>query len=173
MPASASLIIRSAQPEDSAEIASIYNHHIAHSIATFEEHALDVEAMRARQDKVRSAGFEWLVAQERGAVVGYAYAAPWNVRSAYRYSVETTVYLAAGAESKGIGSKLYDVLFPQLIAGGYRVAMAGISLPNAPSVALHEKFGMHKVAHFSEVGYKFDRWIDVGYWQRTLSTEGT
>ena len=119
-------------------------------------------------EKVRDAGFPWLVAQEGGEVVGYAYAGSWNVRSAYRYSVEITVYLEPGTEAKGIGSMLYEVLFPQLIAGGYRVAMAGISLPNEASVALHEKFGMRKVAHFSEVGHKFQRRIDVAYWQLLL-----
>ena len=86
----------------------------------------------------------------------------------YRFSVEVTVYVAPGHAGRGIGSTLYGELFPMLKTLGIRAVIGGIALPNEASVALHEKFGMRKVAHFGEVGFKFDRWIDVGYWQRTL-----
>ena len=89
----------------------------------------------------------------------------WEGRCAYRYAVEVTVYLSPNAVSQGLGSRLYTELFAQLRAKSMHVAMGGIALPNPASIALHEKFGMKKVAHFEQVGFKFDQWVDVGYWQ--------
>ena len=110
----------------------------------------------------------WLIAERDARVVGYAYAARWHSRSAYRFSAEITVYVDASQTRTGVGSRLYDQLFPILRARGIHAVVAGISLPNESSVVLHERFGLTKVAHFKEVGFKFNRWIDVGYWQRTL-----
>lgn len=124
--------------------------------------------MARRLEEVRSAALPWLVAEEGGEAAGYAYATPWRARTGYRFSVEITVYLAPGQAGRGIGSRLYGELFPMLQARRIHAVMGGIALPNEASVALHEKFGMRKVAHFEAVGFKFDRWIDVGYWQRTL-----
>ena len=89
-------------------------------------------------------------------------------RCAYRYSAEVTVYLDAAVVGQGLGTQLYTALFDSLRRSGCHVAIGGIALPNAASVALHEKFAMQKVAHFGEVGFKFGRWVDVGYWQLTL-----
>ena len=100
--------------------------------------------------------------------MGYAYATAWRVRRGYRYSTEVTVYVDPGAGGRGIGSLLYTDLIAALQERGIHAAMGGIALPNDASVALHEKFGFKKVAHFEQVGVKFDRWIDVGYWQRIL-----
>jgi L-amino acid N-acyltransferase YncA len=163
-----SIQVRPARAEDAAAIASIYNHYIETSIATFEEEAVAAEDMQGRLARVSDAGYAWLVAEGETGLLGYAYSGQWNPRSAYRYSVETTVYVVSGAGAMGVGTLLYSELFSLLRAANYRVAMAGISLPNDASVALHEKFGMEKVAHFKEVGYKFGRWIDVGYWQVSL-----
>ena len=163
------IVIRPARLQDAAGIASIYNHFIATSIATFEETPVSDSGMQDRMKAIAAAGLDWFVAESEGGLLGYAYAGQWNPRSAYRHSVETTVYVASGSESNGVGSLLYGALFSSLRKGDFRVAMAGISLPNDASVALHEKFGMEKVAHFKDVGYKFDRWIDVGYWQARLS----
>ncbi|KZY72856.1 phosphinothricin acetyltransferase, partial [Oleiphilus sp. HI0065] len=110
----------------------------------------------------------WLVAEIDGRVIGYAYAAPWRERSAYRHSVEVSVYLEQKIALRGVGSLLYSALFEALEASDVHVALAGIALPNDRSIALHEKFEMKKVAHLSQVGRKFDQWIDVGYWQRIL-----
>jgi phosphinothricin acetyltransferase len=101
-------------------------------------------------------------------VVGYAYAGPWRSRAAYRDAVESTVYVESGLAGSGIGSKLYDALIPELRRRSFHCAMGGIALPNAASVALHEKKGFIKVAHFREVGWKFQRRIDVGYWELVL-----
>jgi phosphinothricin acetyltransferase len=119
-------------------------------------------------DEVREASLPWLTAERAGEVVGYAYATAWRVRRGYRYSTEVTVYVAPGVGGLGIGSLLYADLIPALEERGIHIAIGGIALPNEPSVALHEKFGFNKVAHFEQVGLKFDRWIDVGYWQRIL-----
>jgi phosphinothricin acetyltransferase len=160
--------IREAAAPDSEVIAAIYNHYVAATVVTFEEEPVPVVEMARRIEEVRSASLPWLVAEADGRVVGYAYARPWHARSAYRFSVEITVYLAPAHVGRGIGSKLYGELLPILQARRIHAVMGGIALPNEASVALHEKFGMRKVAQFEEVGFKFDRWIAVGYWQRTL-----
>lgn len=153
---------------DLEAVTAIYNHYIAHSIATFEEVAIDADEMRRRVAAVTERGLPWLVAERDGAVVGYAYATPWKQRVAYRYSVESTIYLASDHLGQGTGSRLYGELLGQLRArDDIHVIIGGISLPNEASVRLHERMGMHKVAHFEAVGFKFGTWIDVGYWQLT------
>ena len=107
----------------------------------------------------------WIVIEDEGQVVGYAYASRWKSRCAYRYSVETTVYLSNAATGKGFGSLLYEHLIAELRQRSIHSLIGGIALPNAASVSLHEKFGFEKVAHFKEVGWKFNQWIDVGYWE--------
>ena len=107
----------------------------------------------------------WLVCEECGSVVGYAYAAPWKARSAYRFAVESTVYLAAGQQGRGFGAALYRRLIEDLAARGAHCVIGGVSLPNAASIALHEKLGFRKIGQFSEVGWKFGHWVDVGYWE--------
>jgi L-amino acid N-acyltransferase YncA len=110
----------------------------------------------------------WLVAQRDGVLIGYAYAGLWRERHAYRFSVESSVYVAIDAGVRGVGSALYASLFDLLRLAGYHTVLGVIALPNAASVALHEKFGMRQVAHFKEVGFKFGRWHDVGNWQVQL-----
>lgn len=97
------------------------------------------------------------------------YAAPWHERSAYRHAVEITVYLSASARSKGWGTKFYAALFAELERKPVHVVIGGIALPNDASIALHEKLGVKKVAHYKEVGFKFGEWVDLGYWQRVLN----
>jgi L-amino acid N-acyltransferase YncA len=116
------------------------------------------------------ATFEKYRPEDVGVVIGYAYAGKWNVRSAYRHTVETTVYLSNSTLSKGWGTRLYQALFDTLRDKSIHTIVGGITLPNPASIALHEKFGMKKVAHFSEVGYKFGKWLDVGYWQMELKS---
>ena len=160
--------IRIATASDADRIAEIYNHYIANTVVTFEEEPVAGDEMRRRMDDVFAAALPWLIAESGGRVVGYAYATKWKARSAYRFSVETTVYLADGLGKRGLGSRLYDELFRILKEKGIHAAIGGIALPNDASVALHEKFGMRKVAHFEEVGFKFGKWVDVGYWERIL-----
>jgi L-amino acid N-acyltransferase YncA len=160
--------IRPAAASDAKPMADIYNHYVTESIITFEEEPVTPEEIARRMEQVQSASLPWLVAEEDGEVTGYAYAALWKTRTAYRFSVEATVYLAPGRARRGIGSALFNSLLPLLQARGVHAIVGGIALPNEASVALCEKFGLRKVAHFPEVGFKFNRWIDVGYWQRTL-----
>jgi phosphinothricin acetyltransferase len=152
---------------DAATIAEIYNHHVRDTVVTFEETPVSADEMARRIADV-GAHFPWLVWDDRGAVVGWAYATAWKARSAYRFSVETTVYVAASHQGRGIGAALYGALLDELRARDVHSAVGGIALPNPASVALHEKLGFRKVAHFTEVGRKLDRWVDVGYWQLIL-----
>lgn len=163
-------MIRQATTSDAEAIAGIYNHYILETIVTFEEQPVSLSAMAERIDEVTAASLPWIVAEQDGAIVGYAYASRWKGRCAYRFSVETTVYVSTAGSGKGIGTRLYETLLQQLKDSGLHVAIAGIALPNPASIALHEKFGFRKVAQFEEVGFKFGKWIDVGYWQLTLAS---
>lgn len=162
--------IRLARRRDAAAIAAIYNHYIERTVATFEEVAVDAAEMAKRVDGVlHSHG--WYAAEDDGDVVGYAYAGPWQSRCAYRQTVETTVYVSKHCLGRGIGRSLYRVLLENLRAQEFHCAIAGIALPNEASVALHEKLGFVQVAEFKQVGYKFGRWLDVGYWQLMLEPQ--
>lgn len=163
-------MMRAAAAEDGAALARIYNHYIANTVVTFEEAAVSAADMTARLAEVAADKLPWLVAQTPTGVSGYAYASRWKGRCAYRYSVEVTVYLEPTAVAQGLGTALYSTLFARLKALGCHAIIGGIALPNEASVALHEKLGMRQVAHFSEVGFKFGRWVDVGYWQRVLQS---
>ena len=154
---------------DSAAIAEIYNHYIRHTVVTFEELEITTVQMLERINSITFASLPWLAAEVSGQVVGYAYAAKFHSRSAYRFTVESTVYLDKNAGGKGIGTKLYTVLLHQLKKQNFHRAIGIIALPNEASVKLHEKFNFMKIGHFSEVGYKFNQWVDVGYWQVDLS----
>lgn len=161
--------LRDAIPDDAPAIAAIYNPYITDTTISFEEEPVHDAEMARRVAEVQAAGLPWLVAEADGAVIGYAYATKWRVRHAYRHSVESSVYLAPAAARRGVGTALYEALLERLRAGGYHLVIGGIALPNAASVALHEKMGYEKAAHFKEVGYKFGRWLDVGYWQKILA----
>jgi phosphinothricin acetyltransferase len=159
-------VIRSATESDAGAIAAIYNYYITDTIVTFEEEPLPATELARRIRSVHDAGLPWLVAEENGEILGYAYATPWKDRIGYRFSVESTVYLSKDCTGRGIGSALYEELFRLLEAKGVHCVIGGVCLPNDASVALHEKFGMKKVAEFEEVGIKFDRWLNVAYWQK-------
>jgi len=161
-------VIRNGTPEDAASIASIYNHYVLNSAITFETDAVTPDEIASRIREVTGAGLPWVIAERNGRVAGYAYASKWKGRCAYRFSVESSVYIDAEYTRQGIGAELYDALLARLRCGNTHVVIGGIALPNEGSVALHERLGFRKVAHFSEVGFKFERWIDVGYWQITL-----
>jgi L-amino acid N-acyltransferase YncA len=160
--------IRNIIEADAQAVAEIYNHYITQTIITFEEEAVSPSEIYHRIQEVQSFSLPWLVAEHAGEIVGYAYASKWKGRYAYRFSTEVTVYVASDRMGHGIGTKLYNQLLPELRDNHVHVAVAGIALPNEASVLFHEKFGFAKVAHFREVGFKFNRWIDVGYWQRIL-----
>ena len=160
-------MIRDATQRDAQAVSRIYNHYIEHTTVTFEERPVSPREMGVRiRDTVAS--FPWIVYEEEDALLGYAYATGWRRRSAYRRSVESTVYLAPGATGRGLGSALYGELIARLRARSFHTVIGGIALPDGASVALHERLGFRNVAHFHEVGRKFDRGIDVGYWELLL-----
>lgn len=161
-------MLRAATIADAAAIAGIYNHHVLNTIVTFEEDAVTVADMTQRIAETIAAELPWLVWEENGGVLGYAHASKWKSRCAYRHSVESTIYLADAATGRGIGTTLYGTLIAALQPKGIHGILGGVSLPNPASVALHEKLGFVKVAHFKEVGWKFEKWIDVGYWELLL-----
>jgi phosphinothricin acetyltransferase len=160
-------MIRPVHPADAARVAEIYNHYVLTSVITFEEVPVTVPAMEARIAETTKSG-SWLVHEQDGRVAGYAYLAPWKARSAYRFSAECTAYVDHGCLRAGIGRALYAELFKLAEAAGLHRVIAGIALPNERSQGLHESFGFRKVAHFSEVGFKMGRWVDVGYWEREV-----
>ncbi len=160
--------IRPCQPGDVAQITEIYNHYITHTTITFEEQPLTVEQMRARIEAYTQL-YPWLVAaNDEGQVLGYAYASKWKERAAYRHTAESTIYLRHGCEGQGVGKALYGELLKQIRQQGCHVVLGCIAIPNDASIGLHEHMGFVKVAHFKEVGRKFDNWLDVGYWQLQL-----
>jgi len=162
-------MIRAAAEADAEAIAYIYNYYVTDTIVTFEEDPVTESEIARRIDLVQSAGLPWLVAEENGEILGYAYATQWKERVGYRFSVEITVYLDKDCKGRGIGSQLYGELFRLLEKRGVKSAVGGVALPNDASVALHEKFGMRKVAEFERIGVKFGQWINVGYWQKFFS----
>lgn len=163
-------MIREATKDDADAIAAIYNHYIRNTTITFEEDEVTSKDIIERISNVQASGFSWLVAEEDNNIVGYAYSTEWRERVAYRNTVEVSVYISHRIQSRGWGTKLYEALFSKLREKSVHVAIGGITLPNPASVAIHEKFGMEKVAHFKQVGYKFGEWLDVGYWQLQLDT---
>lgn len=160
--------IRPAGCDDAAAIARIYGHYVETSTFTFEEIAPTPQQIAERLAGIVTRGLPWLVAEMNGSVLGYAYAAPWRERSAYRYAVEVSAYVAPDQLGCGTGSALYAQLLPELQALGLHTALAVVPLPNPASVALYEKLGFVQVAQLSEVGFKFGRWVDVAYWQLVL-----
>lgn len=154
-------------PDDGERICAIYNHYIENSIATFEEESVAVSDMRGR---IEDANEErpWLVYEVDKVVAGFAYASPWKSRCAYRYSLETTVYLSHDHLGQGIGTALYAQLIEAIKTKKIHSLIAAIALPNEGSIALHEKLDFKKVGQFVEVGWKFDHWIDVDYWELLL-----
>jgi len=160
-------MIRPASHADAAAIAEIYNHYVLNSIITFEEERVSSEQMRARIAETRHP-YPWLVYEDNGSIVGYAYASQWKSRCSYRHSVDSTVYLHHEQTGKRFGSRLYGELVDRLKAARFHTVIGGVALPNEGSIALHQKLGFTKVAHFKEVGWKFGLWIDVAYWQLLL-----
>ena len=161
--------IRGATPEDAAAIAAIYAPYVAGSAVSFEVTPPDEAEMRQRIE-AGSGLYPWFLAEdESGRVIGYAYATPFRPRPAYRYAVETSVYIQHEHHGRGAGRLLYQVLIQTLEKQRFAQAIAAITLPNEPSVRLHEALGFTPAGVYRRVGYKGGRWLDVGLWQRALA----
>ncbi len=154
-------ILRPVRPEDVFAITEIYGHYVRHTTVTFEEQAPDVDEMRQRVDEI-SATCPFIVAEsEDGEVLGYCYVHPWKKFSAYRVTFETTIYLREGRSSHGLGRRLMLTLIDECRRRGYHALIACITAENEGSIRFHKSLGFVPVSHFREVGYKFDRYLDV------------
>ena len=160
-------MIRNAIPTDALQLVALYNYYIKNTLVTFEEIELTADEFAERVAKI-SAEYPFLVYEEKGEILGFAYGSKWRERSAYRFALESSVYVKQGFFGKRIGKLLYAELFVQLKAQGCKQVIGVITLPNDTSVKMHEKFGFFKAAHFKSVGIKFDKWCDVGFWQMSL-----
>lgn len=152
---------------DAEQIAAIYAPYVRDTAISFEIDPPSAGEMRARIGKTVEA-HPWLVCADGTHVVGYAYASKHRERAAYRWSVDVSVYVDGAAHGRGIGRALYTALLPLVVAQGYRTAYAGITLPNAASVGLHEAMGFRRLAVYRGVGFKLGVWHDVGWWELAL-----
>lgn len=165
-------MIRHAVLNDASAIAAIYNYYILETVVTFELDAVSQSQISERMAQVKAQNMPWLVLEDDAKnVVGFAYASTWKERIAYQRTAEITVYLHPNASGKAYGTQLYQALFRQLKQTDIHSVIGVVTLPNLASEKLHAKFGMEQVAHFKEVGYKFEQWLDVGYWQGFLNKE--
>lgn len=162
------LIIRPVNEFDAHHIVEIYNPYIKETTITFEEEPASDSEMKRRIEKVQTLGLPWICGEVDGNLAGYAYATRWRERSAYRYTAESVIYLNKELAGQGYGSQLYTALIENLKSTSIHMVIGVIALPNPASIALHEKLGFKKVAHFTEVGFKFGNWLDVGYWELML-----
>jgi L-amino acid N-acyltransferase YncA len=158
---------RIAHADDARAIADIYAPYVRETIVSFETEPPDANEIAQR---IRRIGWQypWLAAASDGQLIGYAYACENRARLAYRWSVDTAVYLHPSAQRQGFGHGLYQRLFAFLRKQGYVNAFAGISLPNDASVRLHETMGFRPIGVYRRVGYKLGGWRDVSWWQLAL-----
>jgi phosphinothricin acetyltransferase len=166
--------VRPATEEDMPAIQEIYAYYVSKTTASFEEDPPTVAEMTARWQRVNSQGMPYLVAVSGKTVMGYAYAAPFRDRSAYRYTCEDSIYVAQDALGRDIGNALMTTLIERCAAFGFRqmIAVIGDSA-NAASLALHSRHGFYVIGALSSVGYKFGRWSDAVYMQRALGEGDT
>jgi L-amino acid N-acyltransferase YncA len=162
------VLIRLAAAEDAAAIAAIYRPYVEQSRISFEEAAPDAAEM-ARRMTQQAGLYPWFVAVEDGQVLGYSASAPFRTRPAYRWTVEISVYLAAEACGRGIGSALLAPLLSLLERQGYVAAIGAIALPNPASIRMHEKHGFIHTGTYRQVGFKMAEWLDVGLWEKDLA----
>jgi phosphinothricin acetyltransferase len=163
-------LIRAARPEDSAALAAIYAPEVLYGTASFEMDAPDSTAMAGRLATVQARGWPWLVAEQEGLVIGYAYVSQFRDRPAYAGTCENSIYVAASARGAGVGRALLEALMPAARTAGFgqMIAVVGDAGGNAASLALHRRAGFAEAGRLRDVGRKFGRWLDVAYLQRGL-----
>lgn len=161
--------LRPARLEDAAAIAAIYAPFVIETPISFETDPPDAGEMLKRM-QVGNGLYPWFVAQDGDArILGFSYASPFRAREAYRFAVETSVYVDQAAQGQRIGMRLYELLLRTLEKQGFTQAIGAVALPNAASVSLHERLGFQPAGAYRKVGFKFDRWHDVALWQRSLA----
>lgn len=161
------MLIRPVTLADAADILQIYSPYIENTVITFETEVPTIEEFTARIERIKSE-YPYLVCETGGKVIGYAYASKHRERSAYKYSVDVSIYVDMDHHREGIGKALYSNLFEALGSYDYYTAYAGITLPNEKSIGLHKSFGFHEVGVFHNAGYKMGRWLDVIWLEKQL-----
>jgi L-amino acid N-acyltransferase YncA len=163
--------IRDARPErDAAACAAIYAPYVRDTPISLEEQPPSASELADRIRKTTET-HPWLVAEDDADLLGYAYATRHRERASYRWATDVTVYISRDHHRKGVGRGLYHALFDRLAQQGFRIACAGITLPNAASVGLHESLGFEAVGTYRRIGWKFGAWHDVGWWQLQLEAD--
>ncbi len=162
-------LIRLAGPDDAAAIAAIYAPYVSETPMSFEETPPDAAEMARRIAGDGRGLHPWLVAEQDGSILGFASSSPFRTRPAYRWTAETGVYLAPGAQGRGLGAALMERLIDLLARQGFTAAVAGITMPNAASVALHEKLGFTPCATYRDTGFKLGEWRTVQVFARDLA----
>lgn len=167
-----SISVRAATDQDAVPISDIYRPYVLDTAISFE---MDPPSASDFASRIRSitANYPWLVAVEADSVLGYAYAGPHRSRAAYRFSVETSIYIGTAHQTRGVGRLLYEALFAKLRQGEWVHAYAGTTLPNPASVAFHERMGFRPIGVFPSVGFKFDQWHDVAWFHRPIGEDPT
>jgi phosphinothricin acetyltransferase len=160
-------MIRNVTIDDAQELVAIYNYYVTDTIVTFDKESFSIASFENKINDIYP-NFPFLVFEENNEILGYAYGSKWRKKPSYDNTAEITIYIKNGIHGKGIGTKLYYELIQSLKTQNFHTLIGGLTLPNDASIRLHEKFGFKKVAHFKEVGRKFDQWLDVGFWQLTL-----
>ena len=163
-----SLTIRLASPDDAGWIADIYAPYVRDTVISFEMTPPSAEEIAKRIETTLQT-WPWLVAEEAGQPLAYAYASQHRSRAAYQWSCDVSVYVAPAAQGRKVGTRLYEQLLDMLAGQGFRNAFAGIALPNDASIALHERLGFEHLGTYTAVGYKLGAWHDVGWWQKRIA----
>ncbi len=161
------IAVREVTMDDVIDITKIYNHYVENTTITFDLVLSTEEEMAERITGIMKT-YPFLVITEDDEVVGFAYASQWKDKAAYQFCAETTIYLHPNAVSKGLGLRLYNALLAALPLFDIATVIGCITIPNPESIALHEKLGFKKVGEFDHVGFKFEKWINVGYWQKHI-----
>jgi phosphinothricin acetyltransferase len=161
-------MIRNVKLSDAEHIAGIYNYYIENTVVTFDENPVSVEKIRQKMEDVHTKGYPFIAYEENGQLIGYAYVNTWRSHSAYNITLETSIYLDIQYAGRGVGTQLYEVLIEKSRELNIHSLIAVISLPNDCSRKLHEKFGFQLIGNFKETGIKFNRLIDVEFWQKIL-----
>jgi L-amino acid N-acyltransferase YncA len=161
------IILRSARPEDAEQILEIYRPSVESTPITFEIEAPSVEEIRQRIQDI-SIQYPWIVAEDQGEILGYAYGNVFRARPAYIWSAESSVYVKKNSQARGLGTQLYRKLLELLFEQGIFNVIGGITLPNEASIRLHEKMGYRLVGTLPQIGFKLGQWWSVGYWQLEL-----
>ena len=158
-------MIRNVTPSDAERICEIYNNYVLNTAITFETSAVSIEDMKQRINNIVSSGYPYIVYELENNIVGYCYLHAWSGRCAYSTSAEISIYIDKDHKHKGLGHEIMVYLLHNIDLTRFHTIIAGIALPNEASVALHEKFGFKKISHFKDIGYKLNKWRDVGHWQ--------